>query len=96
MQTYECLPLQVGLSPTGSMLHHLAYWQLFHFMQLAGCVVYHRSGDATVGVHGNSGLWRPTKHSHRIALVLYQTDLKAPSAIVPIAVNTIKRVSDSE
>ena len=64
-------------------------------MQLAGCVVYHRSGDATIGVHGNSGLWRPTEHSHRIALVLYQTDLKAMSVIVPTAIDTTKKVSDS-
>ena len=38
--------------------------------------MFHRSGDATVGTHGNSGLWTPTKLSHRVALVLYQTDLK--------------------
>ena len=42
----------------------------------AGCVVFHRSGDAVVGTHGNSGLWRPSSNSHRIVLVLYQTDLK--------------------
>ena len=54
-----------------------------HFITLsmaAGCVVYHRSGDAAIGLHGNSGLWRPTKCSHRIVLVLYQTDLKVVAA----------------
>ncbi len=45
----------------------------------AGCVVFHRSGDAGVGAHGNSGLWRNSDSSHRVALVLYQTDLKASS-----------------
>jgi len=45
----------------------------------AGCVVFHRSGDAGVGAHGNSGLWRNSDSSHRMALVLYQTDLKASS-----------------
>lgn len=42
----------------------------------AGVLVMHRSGDATVGVHGNSGLWLPEPGSHRLSLVLYQTDLK--------------------
>ncbi|DBA75057.1 TPA: hypothetical protein ACH3X1_010392 [Trebouxia sp. C0004] len=44
-----------------------------------GCVVFHRSGDAGVGAHGNSGLWRNSDSSHRVAVVLYQTDLKASS-----------------
>ncbi len=28
------------------------------------------------GLHANSGLWRPAPDSHRIALVLYQTELR--------------------
>ena len=45
----------------------------------AGCIVFHRSGDDLVGMHGNSGLWRSSDSCHRIALVLYQTDLKIGS-----------------
>jgi hypothetical protein len=41
----------------------------------AGIVLFHRSGDKHVGRHGNSGIWRPTPESHRIALVLYQASL---------------------
>ncbi|CAL8471179.1 g10721 [Coccomyxa elongata] len=41
-----------------------------------GLVLFHRSGDKTVGLHGNSGLWLPQQDSHRIALVFYQTQLK--------------------
>jgi len=40
-------------------------------------VLFHRSGDADLGVHGNAGLWRPDPGSHRLALVLYQTEVKA-------------------
>ena len=43
---------------------------------VAGVLLVHRSGDSTVGVHGNSGLWLPEPGSHRLSLVLYQTDLK--------------------
>ena len=42
----------------------------------AGVVLFHRSGDAELGVHGNAGLWRPEPGSHRLALVLYQTEVK--------------------
>ena len=42
----------------------------------AGCIVFHRSGDTSIGSHGNSGLWRAVGTAHRVALVLYQTDLK--------------------
>jgi hypothetical protein len=42
----------------------------------AGVVLFHRSGDSCAGLHGNSALWTPTPDSHRIALVLYQTDVK--------------------
>ena len=45
-------------------------------LMCAGCTVFHRSGDAGIGLHGNSGLWRPSDLSHRVALVLYQTELK--------------------
>ena len=38
--------------------------------------MFHRSGDAHVGTHGNSALWTPEAGSHRIALVLYLTELK--------------------
>lgn len=44
----------------------------------ADVVVFHRSGDPRGGLHGNSALWRPTPESHRIALVLYQTEVKVP------------------
>ncbi len=43
-------------------------------------VLFHRSGDKTVGLHGNSGLWLPQQDSHRIALVFYQTQLKHMAA----------------
>lgn len=43
--------------------------------------MYHRSGDATIGTHGNSGLWRPIDFSHRVALVFYQTDLKGQAKL---------------
>ncbi|BDA46570.1 hypothetical protein COCOBI_09-0220 [Coccomyxa sp. Obi] len=46
-----------------------------------GVVLFHRSGDKTVGLHGNSGLWLPQQDSHRIALVFYQTQLKNPAAV---------------
>lgn len=39
-------------------------------------MLFHRSGDAQIGVHANSGLWRPSADSHRISVVLYQTELK--------------------
>ncbi len=42
----------------------------------AGVVLFHRSGDQAVGVHGNSAARQPSPDTHRIALVLYQTDLK--------------------
>jgi hypothetical protein len=41
-----------------------------------GLVLFHRSGDAQVGLHANSGLHRPAQDTHRVALVLYQTELK--------------------
>lgn len=46
----------------------------------AGVVLFHRSGDADLGVHGNAGLWRPEPGSHRLALVLYQTEVKGEDA----------------
>lgn len=52
-----------------------------------GCMVFHRSGDVGVGAHGNSGLWRNSDSSHRIALVLYQTDFKASSGPDPLPVH---------
>lgn len=42
----------------------------------AGIVLFHRSGDKAVGLHGNSGLWLTQQDCHRIALVFYQTQLK--------------------
>lgn len=42
----------------------------------AGVALFHRSGDARAGLHGNTALWTPTADSHRVALVLYQTDVK--------------------
>lgn len=50
-------------------------------------MVFHRSGDIGVGAHGNSGLWRNSDSSHRIALVLYQTDFKASSGPDPLPVH---------
>ena len=44
--------------------------------RVAGVVLFHRSGDAELGVHGNAGVWRPEPGSHRLALVLYQTEVK--------------------
>lgn len=41
----------------------------------AGVMLLHRSGDAVVGLHGNTGLWLPQPDSHRLAIVLYQTQL---------------------
>jgi len=43
-------------------------------------VLYHRSGDNSVGTHGNSSLWLPEATSHRIALVFYLTQLKEKGA----------------
>ncbi|KAK9814732.1 hypothetical protein WJX72_010670 [[Myrmecia] bisecta] len=45
-----------------------------------GHVLFHRSGDAEIGTHGNSGIWNPSPQSHRIALVFYQTELKDSKA----------------
>jgi hypothetical protein len=41
-----------------------------------GVLLLHRSGDAVVGLHGNTGLALPEPGSHRLAVVLYQTQLK--------------------
>ncbi|KAK9845126.1 hypothetical protein WJX74_010866 [Apatococcus lobatus] len=41
-----------------------------------GNAMLHRSGDQLAGVHGNTSLWKSSSAAHRIALVLYQTDLK--------------------
>ena len=51
--------------------------------QHAGVAMLHRSGDQLIGVHGNSSLWQPSSGAHRIALVLYQTDLKTSKTLVP-------------
>jgi hypothetical protein len=40
-----------------------------------GSVLFHRSGDPEVGLHGNSAIHLPEPSSHRIAVVLYQTRL---------------------
>lgn len=45
-----------------------------------GVVLYHRSGDAEVGVHANSGLHRQSSQCHRVALVLYQTEIKVATS----------------
>ena len=45
-------------------------------LRRAGVVLFHRSGDADLGVHGNAGMWRPEPGSHRLALVLYQTEVR--------------------
>ena len=52
----------------------------------AGCMVFHRSGDTSIGLHGNSGLWRPGGTAHRVALVLYQTDLKLAAKADPLLI----------
>ena len=44
----------------------------------ADTVIFHRSGDPRSGLHGNTALWRPSPDSHRIAIVLYQTEIKIP------------------
>lgn len=49
----------------------------------AGTVVFHRSGDKDVGLHGNSGLWRNAPDSHRIALVFYLTALQKALTSLP-------------
>ena len=41
-----------------------------------GIALLHRSGDPDVGLHGNSQIHLPDAHSHRIAVVLYQTRLQ--------------------
>ena len=41
----------------------------------AGVVIFHRSGDKEVGLHGNSGLSCPSPESHRIAIIFYLTTL---------------------
>ena len=53
-------------------------WELFIPLKcclIAGIVLYHRGVDPVVGVHGNRGLGLPDGSAHRIALVLYQTQL---------------------
>lgn len=50
-------------------------------LHVAGVVLFHRSGDADLGVHGNAGLWRPDPGSHRLALVLYQTEVKEEKGV---------------
>ena len=72
-------------TPRATMLAALAVkafirlnWKFFIplvMLLIAGIVLYHRSGDPGVGVHGNSGLWLPDGSAHRIAVVLYQTQL---------------------
>lgn len=41
-----------------------------------GVVMFHRSDERRLGLHGNSGMHIPHHQSHRVALVFYQTDLK--------------------
>jgi len=45
-----------------------------------GVVLFHRSGDAEVGLHANSGLHLPEPASHRVALVLYLTNVSQAAA----------------
>jgi hypothetical protein len=45
-----------------------------------GVVLFHRSGDAEVGMHANSGLYRPEPASHRVALVFYLTTISDAAA----------------
>jgi hypothetical protein len=45
-----------------------------------GVVLFHRSGDAEVGMHANSGLHCPEPRSHRIAVVLYLTEISERAA----------------
>ena len=45
-----------------------------------GVVLFHRSGDAEVGMHANSGLHCPEPSSHRIAVVLYLTEISERAA----------------
>lgn len=38
-----------------------------------GVALFHRSGDAGIGMHANSGLFRPSGAAHRAVLVFYLT-----------------------
>ena len=57
-----------------------AYYLLPQFRQALnlkqGCIVFHRSGDASCGYHGNSELHQPDKYAtKRIAVVFYLSEI---------------------
>ena len=73
--SYSCLViLEAGPTFAG------AYYLLPQFRQALnlkqGCIVFHRSGDASCGYHGNSELHQPDKYAtKRIAVVFYLSEI---------------------
>ncbi len=74
--SYSCvLVMELGETP-----HHGGFYMLPQYHQALdvrqGTMVFHRSGDKDVGMHGNSEIWCPDGESVRISVVLYLTEIK--------------------
>ena len=83
--SYSCvLVMELGETP-----YHGGFYMLPQYHQALdirqGTMVFHRSGDKDVGMHGNSEIWCPDGESVRISVVLYLTEIKQEQDLAPQA-----------
>jgi len=77
--SYSCLAVAETGQPFCGCLYLLPQYRVALELR-QGVALFHRSGDAEVGMHANSGLRLPEPASHRVALVFYLTSISAAAA----------------